>query len=439
MSRLTRPATWLGTIATSALLASLIPGLVTAPAEAADLGTLVFIKDHDIWLAKGDGTAQRPVTKDGTYADPYRTPSMSDGGTIAASKGTRVVRMTQAGRVLNTMDPPALKNTLGHFVDGVPVDVAISPNGKLIAYTFVGYEAGMARFATGYTAADRLTPASQHKPTYFRSPSWIGSSRTLQTGGFGSQVMIHDLGGEPFHWWDDSDWAAPSTDLSNSELSPNGQWVTVTRDYAENSHIVSAKVHGNAQNGRPILPTAFCLYGYDEALSLDDPTWAPDSKHLAWTEPSKGIYVTDDATSSTCNAAPRLLIRGGSEADWSPAGLSAAPRPALRNTTKPSISGTRKAGKTLTAKTGSWTPKASSYSVPLVPQRQGDLGRDQADVQGQEVRQEPQDHRSGAGQAVRPPDGFRPQQARHDQALSCHAGPHERPGVTCATPKPLIS
>lgn len=352
---------WLAAIAAPALVLGLIPGLA-APAQATTDGTLVFIKDHDIWIAKGDGSSQRAVTKDGTYADPYRSPSMSEAGVIAASHGTRIYRMTQAGKVLNTMDPPAMKNTIGHFVDGVPVDVAISPNGKLIAYTFVGYEAGMARFATGYTAADRLTSTAPHKPTYFRSPSWIGNSRTLQTGGFGSQVMIHDLGDTPIHWWDDADWASPSTDLSNSELSPDGQWVTATRDYSENSHIVSAKVHGNARTGTPILPTATCLYGFNEALSLDDPTWAPDSRRLAWTEPGQGIYVTADATTSTCSAAPRLLIRGGSEADWSPAGLSPAPKAALRNTRKPSFAGTRKAGKTLTARPGAWTPSATSYS-----------------------------------------------------------------------------
>lgn len=361
MSRLIRPASWLAAILLPAILLGLLPGL-TAPAQAASDGTIVFIKDHDIWIAKGDGSSQRAVTKDGTYADPYRTPSMSDDGTIAASHGTRIYRLTQAGKVLNTMDPPALKNTLGHLVDGVPVDVAISPNGKKIAYTFVGYEAGMARFATGYTAADRLTSTAADKPTYFRSPSWIGNSRTLQTGGYGSQVMIHDLGGEPVHWWDDSQWADDDTDLSNTELSPDGRAVVAIRDYAEDSYVITAKVNGNATSGKPSIPSPRCLYGWSEKLSIEDPTWAPDSRRLAWTEPGVGIWTTDDAISSDCAVAPRLLIAGGSEADWSPAGLSAAANPAVRNTKKPSISGTRKAGKKLTAKVGSWTPKPSSYS-----------------------------------------------------------------------------
>lgn len=361
MSRLTRPVTWLAAVTLPALLLGLLPGLTSA-AQAANNGTIVFIKDHDIWLAKGDGSSQRAVTKDGTYANPYRSPSLSDNGVIAASHGTRIYRLTQAGKVLNTMDPPALRNTLGHLVDGVPVDVAISPNGAKIAYTFVGYEAGMARFATGYTAASRLTSTTADKPTYFRSPSWIGNSRTLQTGGYGSQVMIHDLGGEPVHWWDDWQWADDDTDLSNTELSPDGQAVAMIRNYAEDSYVVTAKVNGNATSGQPAIPSARCQFGFNEALGIEDPTWGPDSKRLAWTEPGDGIWTTDDAIASTCATAPRLLIRGGSEADWSPAPLSPAPKAALRNTKKPSVSGSRKAGKKLTAKVGSWTPKASSYS-----------------------------------------------------------------------------
>lgn len=358
--------TWPAALAVPALLLGLLPGLTSTPAAAAPNGTIVFIKGHNVWIAGGDGSGQRPVTTDGTYESPYRTPSMSDAGIIAASHDTRIFRMTQNGQVLNTMDPPALKNTLGHFVDGVPVDVAISPGGQLVAYTFAGYEAGMARFATAYTAADRLTPATEQ--TYFWDPSWIGDGRTLQTGGHGSHVMIHDLGGEPFHWWDDSDWAEDDTDLSNSELSPDGRWVTATRGYAEDSHILTAKVAGNAQSGgKPPVPDYSCVFGIGEALTLDDPTWAPDSKQLAWTEPSHGIYATADA--HDCGT-PYLLIAGGSEADWSPAALSPpdatkpapVPHKALHATKKPTISGSPKVGRKLSAKPGSWSPRPSSYS-----------------------------------------------------------------------------
>lgn len=77
--------------------------------------------------------------------------------------------MTQNGTVLNTIDPPALTNSVGHPVDGPPVDVAISSDGSRIAYTFVGYECPTgascgARSATGYTAADHYT-AGGARPT----------------------------------------------------------------------------------------------------------------------------------------------------------------------------------------------------------------------------------------------------------------------------------
>ena len=107
--------------------------------------------------------------------------------------------MTQNGTVLNRIDPDPLTNSVGHPVDGPPVDVAISPDGKRIAYTFTGYECPVgascgARSATSYTAADHYTLPVFSGSTYFRDTSWVTNSRTLQFGGYGSQVNLHDVG-----------------------------------------------------------------------------------------------------------------------------------------------------------------------------------------------------------------------------------------------------
>jgi hypothetical protein len=86
--------------------------------------------------------------------------------------------MTQNGTVLDTIDPDPLTNSVGHPMDGPPVDVAISPDGKRIAYTFVGYECPVgaacgARSATSYTAADHFTLPVFSGSTYYRDPSWV--------------------------------------------------------------------------------------------------------------------------------------------------------------------------------------------------------------------------------------------------------------------------
>jgi hypothetical protein len=258
-------------------------------------GSIVFIKDHNVWLANADGTGQYQVTTGGTYEQPWRSPSQADDGTIAASRHHEIVRMKQNGKVLNVIDPPPLINSVSHPVDGVPVDVAISPNGKLVSWTFVSYECPVgascgARAATGYTTADRLTDPKKHGSTYFSDPSWIGNSRTLQSGGYGSQVNIHDLGaGEPVHWFDDSDYAENSTDLGDAELSPNGRRLAAVRGYGESTHIIWYSVNGNALSGPPpAVPTHECVTGELEGLA--GPTWSPDSESLAWQEPD-GIWL----------------------------------------------------------------------------------------------------------------------------------------------------
>ncbi|SEQ79864.1 TolB-like translocation protein [Microlunatus flavus] len=171
-------------------------------------GSIVYIRYDNVYVARGDGSAPRRITSDGTKTSPYHSPSESDSGTIAVAHGTVIVRMTQAGTVLNRIDPPALRNSAGESMDGAVNDVAISPDGTKIAWSFVQYNCPVgtscsARTATGYTSSTRY--ASVGRSTYYRAASWVSNSRTLQTGGYGSQVMLHDLSGTAKHWFDDRD------------------------------------------------------------------------------------------------------------------------------------------------------------------------------------------------------------------------------------------
>lgn len=305
--------------------------LLTAGTATAATGSIVYIKDHNVWIAKADGSGQYQVTRVGTYAQPWRSPTQADDGTIAASHLHQIVRMKQNGTVLNTIDPPPLKNSVSHMVDGVPVKVAISPNGKLITWSFVSYECPIgvscgARPVTGYTAADRLTDPLEYGSTYFTDPSWIGNGRTLQSGGYGSQVNIHTLGGgQPVHWFDDSDYAENDTDLSDAELSGDGKWLAAVRGYGSGTHIIWYSVSGNAKQGPPpATPRPECVTGELEGLA--GPTWSPDSGALAWEEPD-GIWLKTNIGGEDCGSPqPKLLIAGGSEPDWGPANVNPGPR-----------------------------------------------------------------------------------------------------------------
>lgn len=309
-------------LALAALATAGVATLVAAPATAAtstNLGTIVYVKNHNVWIARGNGTGAHAVTKNGTKADPYRSPSESNRGTIAAAHGSSIVRMTQHGTVLNTINPPRLRDSAGDRMDGTVNQVAISPDGSKIAWTYVRYTCPvgvdcMVRYATGYTAASHYARAG--RANYYNNPSWVTNTRTLVGGGFGSQVMLQDLPKAPVHWFDDIDYASPPTDLSDGEVSPNGKWAAEVRGYDDSTSIIWYAVSGNVKSGAAPATPAWRCYT-NAARGQAGPTWSPDSTDLAFTS-EDGIEIEHNAANCTTTT---VLIRGGSQPDWSSAGL----------------------------------------------------------------------------------------------------------------------
>ncbi|MDW5593349.1 hypothetical protein VSS74_03310 [Conexibacter stalactiti] len=311
---------------------ALAAALVAAAAPAVASGdSLVYVQNHDIWLARPDGSGQYRVTTDGSAAAPYRSPSQADDGTIAAGHGTEIVRLRQNGEVLSRFDPPALVNSAGDWVDGPPVQVALAPDGARIAWTVVsnscpvGVSCGI-RSATAVTSADGTASPDREAITHLRQPSWATSTRLLQFGGYGSHVNVVDLGGGgPVHWFDDQDTVSGAgTDLGDGELSPDGRRFAAVRGYAESTHLVWYDVSGSALSGAPpAAPAMRCAT--NEVAGLAGPTWSPAGDALAWAIP-EGVLVKrgpDDCGSPQ----PSVVLPGASQPDWGPADVNPGPRP----------------------------------------------------------------------------------------------------------------
>jgi hypothetical protein len=320
------------------LTASTLVGSVLAlgVAGTAQADSIVFTRDANVWLAKPDGTTQYQVTRDGTTASPYSSPSQADDGTIVASKGHEIVRMRQNGSVLNRMDPPPLMNSVSHPVDGAPASVAISPDGAKIVYSLVDVQCPIgvpgcdARPATAVTPADHMAPIGT---TYTFDSSWVTNTRLLTFAGYDHQVNTLDVGQpEDVHWFDDHELVGegvPSTDQSDGEVNRQGTYVATIRGYGANRTVMWLKIRGDVRTGSRGAgtldvpdPEVGCVT--TSATDISGPTWSPSGTALAWREEG-AIHVWDDA--SRCEQVfSKPVIPGGDEPDWGPADIAPGPR-----------------------------------------------------------------------------------------------------------------
>lgn len=295
---------------------------------AARADSLVFTKDHNVWLAKPDGTGLYQVTSDGTEARPYLSPSQADDGTIVVGHGTEIVRLRQNGEVLSHFDPPAATDSTGAPIDEVPQDIAVSPDGSRVAFAYYRYSCPPAascgaRQVLLYSDADRLTPVSAFgQQTNRRNPSWVDGNRILLFGGAGSQVNLDSPGGgndDAVHWFDDGEME----DLDDGELSRQGDRLALLRSYGSNLHL--AIFHVSSVGGGV---EAACFSGGDETLA--SPSWSPDGRALAFAD-GEGIEVLPlpSVVAGDCPGAgsSRVVVAGGAEPDWGPADVDPGPRP----------------------------------------------------------------------------------------------------------------
>jgi len=137
-------------------------------------------------------------------------------------------------------------------------------------------------------------------------------------------VNLHDVGaGSATHWFDDSDYTDPSTDLGDGEANRQGTDLAVVRGYGGSTHLMWYPAP-DPRSGTPGAPNPFagCETGQEEGLA--GPSWSPDGSALAL-QAKEGIWVKRQARD--CTVQPTLAIPGGSAPDWGPADVAPAPRP----------------------------------------------------------------------------------------------------------------
>ncbi|MBF6619701.1 MAG: PD40 domain-containing protein [Patulibacter sp.] len=324
-----------------AVLALSAGALTLAAAPAASAESIVVIKDANVWLTTPDGSRQHQVTSDGTADSPYRSPSQADDGTIAVSHQHLIKRLQQNGQVINTIDPPPLVDSTSRPVDGIPVAVAISPDGSKIAYSFSSYSCPIvwecgARAVTGITHADRFTPAGTFASATFGNPRWAGNGRLIVTGGENWHVNLMDAaaGSNVVNWFNDRHYFADNSDMGEAVVSRDGRRAAAVHGYdgewpGSVRRIIWFNVAGDVRSGALPAPRPDGVCITAPTRGTHSPTWSPDGSGLAYTLPD-GLYVARPVTTDGDQCASfkaGLALAGATEPDWGPAAIDPQPIP----------------------------------------------------------------------------------------------------------------
>jgi hypothetical protein len=324
-------------------IAVLVLMLVLALAGPAQGASVVFVKKNNVWAAKPDGSRQFRITRDGSRARPYFSPTVADNGTIVALRGVFLHSFRANGRRIVkprqwAVDPtPALSTE--------PLDLDLSPNGRLVATDNALYSTYYdpdvsedrpdlkARFVD--FADFRRNKVIGETDSYYDygSPAWISSKRVITSsyGGYNAQVLEARIGnqtrGTPFYWDPGRD---PVTNmntfqLADPELTRRGDKLAVMRRPvlgadADDPSVATIQIYRVGKP--PTRSTPLCTIGPGRRIGqAPDPSWSPDGKTLYWWELGRGLFSTRVTSAPGCGLKPRRLIRAAHSPDLTRATL----------------------------------------------------------------------------------------------------------------------
>lgn len=303
-------------------------------------GSIVFIADHDVWIASPDGKQRRPITDDGTEASAYHDPSQASDGSILAIRGLDMLhRYDRTGSPL--ADPVQLV-TLEHGAEGL----VVAPTADRVAYATVGtgvrvdprygnptgiYLYGGTDVATldGAPVADGVAASMIH-------PDWIDPERLAVSNGVELWTYVPGSTDAPSVWLSFTDGCVTDFDcprgstayatISQPVVSADAGLVAYT--YSPFFGDAGRRV-ARIEAGRPASDAICLLPGQDH--SLHPLSFSPDASMLAFDDaifdpgtftasPATGIRVMSlDVDSAECGlAGAEMTIVGGAQPEWGP-------------------------------------------------------------------------------------------------------------------------
>lgn len=284
----------------------------------ASADSLVYVKGGDVWISGGDGSRQTQLTKTGDY----KYASQSEGGVIAASRGSRIERLSRTGAVERSYP-----TSVGDNDAYGPFDTEISPDGKTIAYEYWtnsdwwGLRVGVAYIdvQTGEHIGETQTG--------WAYPSWIDDSRLMHSGApnaLSEDVIVRGVlepNNKGTQWFSHPEAGG----VRDGDISRDGSVFAFVAG-ANDEFLAVYRRTGEVGVDAP----EYCYHYLDGIGKFRDPAISPDGRSLAWQE-DDGIHVGPlpdlSAGCSMPDSEGALTIPGGGTPDWGPADVPVPPKP----------------------------------------------------------------------------------------------------------------
>jgi len=314
---------------------SLLPTLTAAATlllvGSAHADSIVYIRDGNVWSAAPDGTRAVQLTDGGQW----HSPTQADDGTIAAVDGTGkgIAILARDGRPLRTITTTFAKSGNGDTFAPNPVQLALSPDGSKLAYSYAQYSCVQGstcgtspQVATLITDTNvtQATPADTYGYNMgVSAPEWVTGNRLIAWGGAGIGGALIDLPGarQGRRPWLSNE----PEDVGDGEISRDGTHMVSTYAYGENLRLRFWSLDGDVLTAAaPGYAHPACDSNADPVLS--DPSWSPDGTAVAFAE-ERGVNVFrfTAITRNHCDfVSTTIVVPGGSEPDWGPADPPAA-------------------------------------------------------------------------------------------------------------------
>lgn len=351
---------------------------VAATGGPSTVGSIAFIRNHNIWIARADGTGATAVTRDGTAAKPYRFPSMSDTGIIATVRDEAIVLLKQNGTVLRRIPVPRghlyINNGAGSFSVTGAVDAEISPGGTRIAYHQVRLPSlgSSMDVRTGFTDVTGLSDLGKYGVVLGDTFTWTTETTGVLLDG---NPRFYDLTTQTDRdWFNQRDVTGSYGDSALAlRVSRDGRLVAWA-SYLSGG-IVLARINGAPGAVAPTPPTSLCAL--HDTVPLEHPQFSPDSTTLLWQSGSEVWTGWNFETGTACAGMDaqhqRRILTNASQPHWSAAPLDTRPEPratkkrqhakkVLRNVRRPVIKGKPRVGRPLRATKGRWKGKPKKFA-----------------------------------------------------------------------------